>query len=305
MIGVIEKSLKNFGLIGEKVKYSYNIYRRGAIRGEIVYFLFIENGDQFAVKVSKYKPLKKEYDSAKEAFIVLNNHILVPEPLYYSDESGVSLMVSRGIQFVQLTNTLATKYPEVFRSGIFEYIDRSKNNFLVTQPKSSHSDVVNEMSAYFNGTAISSWLLEWLDLIGDHKLNTMIHIKQHGDFAATNVGISSHHLSVIDWEDHGKLTLPGIDILTICASYLEMEGNRIEQLIYRKDPSNLSEIINYFCTTYGIRYEFFIELVPLYLTNFLYLKKKYGYGEEIIVQVEKIALLFFKKVVKEKQAALK
>ena len=71
MISLIEKSLKKSGLIDEKSSYSYNIYLRGANRGEIVYFLFFENGDQFAIKVSKYKSLEEEYRSAKDAFYIL------------------------------------------------------------------------------------------------------------------------------------------------------------------------------------------------------------------------------------------
>ncbi|MEE9355077.1 MAG: hypothetical protein V3U75_05750 [Methylococcaceae bacterium] len=292
-------------MIDEKANYSYNIYRRGVIRGEIVYLLFVENGDRFAIKVSKYKSLKTEYESAKEAFRVLNKYISVPEPLYYSDELGISLMISRGIRFVPLTKALATKYPNVFRSGLFEYIDTSKEHFVVNHPTNSHSDIVDKMAIYFRGTAISSLLLEWLGLIGNRKLNSISHVKQHGDFGAANVGISSNQISVIDWEDHGKLTLPGIDVLTVCVSYLKVDEKKIERLIYQKEPDNLSEVIHYFCTVYGMRYELFTELVPLYLVNFLYLKRKYGYGEEIINQVEKVALLFFKKVIEERQVQSK
>ena len=305
MISEIEKSLKKSGLISEKAKYSYNIYRRRAINGEIVYFLFVENGDQFAVKVSKYKSLDREYKAAKVAFKILKNNVSVPEPLCCSDESGLSLMISRGIQFMPLTNSLANKYPDVFNAGLFEYIDKTKEYFKINRPISTHSDMVVKMATYFNDSPISPLLLEWLDLIGDQKLNAIDHVKQHGDFGTTNVGISSNHLSVIDWEDYGKLTLPGIDVLTVCASYLGMEETKIERLIDQRAPGNLNEIIMYFCNAYGIRYELFTELVPLYLTNFLYLKRKYGYRKKIIDPVEKIALLFFNKTIKAKKAHLK
>jgi hypothetical protein len=305
MISIIEKSLKKSGLIDEKSRYSYNIYRRGALRGEIVYFLFFENGNQFVVKVSKYKSLEKEYQATKEAFCILKNHISVPEPLCHSDEFGISIMVSRGIQFVPLTNVLVNKYPEIFKSGIYEYIDRSKEHFKVNRLKNTHIDMVYKMAAYFTGTAISPLLLEWFALTGNQNLDSIGHVRQHGDFAVTNIGISPSHLSVIDWEDYGRLTLPGIDVLIVCASYLDMEEIKIERLIYQKEPYNLSEIINYFCNAYEMKYESFMELIPFYFTNFLYLKRKYGYGNEIIHQVEKIALLFFRRIIKERQGNLK
>jgi hypothetical protein len=301
MISLIEKRLKKSGLIDEKSSYSYNIYLRGANRGEIVYFLFFENGDQFAIKVSKYKSLEEEYRSAKDAFYILKNYISVPEPLCFSDEFGISIMVSRSIRFLPLTNVLVNRYPDVFKSGMYEYIDRSKEHFKVNRSIITHVDMIHKMVAYFNGTAISPLLLDWFAQIGGQKLNSIGYVRQHGDFAVTNIGISSSHLSVIDWEDHGRLILPGIDVLIVCASCLEMEETKIERLIYQKDPYNLSEIINYFCSAYGIRYEFFMELIPLYLTNFLYLKRNYGYGEEIIHQVEKVALFFFRKIIKERQ----
>lgn len=297
MIGVIEKTLKKYGLISKKAIYSYNIYRRG----EIVYFLVTENGDQFAVKVSKDKSLEKEYESTKEAFNALKNRISVPEPLCYSDEFGISLMISRGIRFAPITNALINKYTGVFDAGIYEYIDGSWAHFKVDRPKDGHASIINKIGTYFIGTAISSLLPEWFDLVGDQKLDSLGHVNQHGDFVVTNIGISPNNLSVIDWEDFGRLTLPGIDVLTICASCLGMEETKIERLIYHRDPRGLSEIINYFCTVYGIPYELFKELAPLYFTSFLYLKKRYGYGKKIINQAEKIALLLFKKIINERQ----
>lgn len=297
MIGLIEKNLKKYGLIAGDARYSYNIYRRG----EIVYFLFFENGDQFAVKISEVKSLKKEYESTREAFNTLKHHLLVPEPLIYFDESGVSSIISRGIRFAPVSMGLIHRYPKVFTAGINEYIDRSREKFKVSAQKETHSDMVDKLAASFSGCAISTMLQEWLSLFGDEKLNSIEHVKQHGDFAVTNIGISSSHLSIIDWEDFGSLTLPGIDILMLCASFLDMEEAKVERLLYQKEPHNLSELINYFCAVYGLQYELFLELAPLYFTNFLYLKKKYGYGKEIVDQVEKIALSLFTKIIKEKR----
>lgn len=297
MIKIIEEALNKYGLIGKQSRYSYNVYRRG----EIVYFLVVNNGAQFAVKVSKHKSFEGEFEATKEAFKAFNNCVSVPEPLFFSDEFGISLLISRGIRFTPITSVLSNRYLEVFKYGIYEYIDRSKEHFTNNLTDETHSAMVEKLRTYFYGTSISVLLPKWFDIVGEHTLNSFAHVKQHGDFVVTNVGISSKNLSVIDWEDYGKLTLPGIDVLTICASYLGMEETKIERLIYHKQPLNLSEIINYYCNVYGIRYELFKELAPLYFTSFLYLKKRYGYGKAIINKVENISLMLFNKVLKERQ----
>jgi hypothetical protein len=47
------------------------------------------------------------------------------------------------------------------------------------------------------------------------------YVRQHGDLVANNVGVTARGIVIFDWEDFGRVELPGFDIALFLASCLD------------------------------------------------------------------------------------
>lgn len=106
-------------------------------------------------------------------------------------------------------------------------------------------------------------------------------VNQHGDFTFTNLGIrEGQRLIAFDWEDYGRIKLPGLDLATFLASLFH-HGKLNDQIIH--SPSNFLSVINehfdqHLWHDLQISDDLFTFLFPAYLVTFWYLKKTLNYG---------------------------
>jgi hypothetical protein len=106
-------------------------------------------------------------------------------------------------------------------------------------------------------------------------------VRQHGDLAANNVGVTETGIVIFDWEDFGRVSLPGFDVAIFLSSCLKHDPARIRQWSERGIPESLEAVVQDACRTFGMDRFLFWSMLPIYLCYFLSLKNKFGYGDII------------------------
>ena len=113
------------------------------------------------------------------------------------------------------------------------------------------------------------------------RLDRLPHISQHGDLVLNNFGCAERGKIIFDWEDFGRVTLPGFDVALMIYSCLRHDMARIERLFETGQPRHMGEILSHFCAGEADR-DLFRRLLPIYYGAFQNLKSSLGYGDEII-----------------------
>lgn len=118
------------------------------------------------------------------------------------------------------------------------------------------------------------------------EVDLLPHIAQHSDFVVSNLGIRNTGLVVFDWEDYGKVTLPGFDLCTAIASDARFNLARFRTIMDGSGAGSdaYSRLVGQVCPLIGLTADMFRRLVPLYLAIFLDLKRDYGEGVRLSVR---------------------
>jgi len=128
------------------------------------------------------------------------------------------------------------------------------------------------------GTGALSVAERWNTEEGLSELESLGAVPQHGDFVVNNVGTKGSRLIVFDWEDFGKVSLPGFDLCTLAMSLADAEVPGITFERYGRGSDRLLSFLKPACGAIGLDIDQFWRLVPLYLLTFLYLKQGYAAG---------------------------
>ena len=135
------------------------------------------------------------------------------------------------------------------------------------------------LARYFSNTAHAQLAQHILQRAREHDLASLQPVTQHGDFVLNNLAITDKHLVIFDWEDYGKIILPGLDICTLAMSALEGNLAIMRALAHESQPSldaGIDAFLRKACTLSGIEFNLFRRLVPLHMLTFLYMKRNYG-----------------------------
>jgi hypothetical protein len=100
--------------------------------------------------------------------------------------------------------------------------------------------------------------------------------RQHCDFVANNLGVAGSRLVVFDWEDFGRISLPGLDLCTLVVSCVNGDTDIVLANGGSALANRCSIFVNPACAALDMDVSLFWRLVPLYLLTFLYLKNTYG-----------------------------
>ena len=110
-------------------------------------------------------------------------------------------------------------------------------------------------------------------------LEKLPHINQHGDLVANNVGYKGNSPIVYDWEDYGRVGLPGFDAAMLVGSLLKHDPARLLEVLYGEGRENGA--VRALAEASGVAFDDFRRFIPVYYGCFLWLKKTNGYGEPV------------------------
>lgn len=234
---------------------------------------FTRDGSFFHIRVKEQGVWPYEYDNIRSAWEVFPEH--VPEPLGRYHSGGWEIIVVRGVAHRQVaTGSLAgNRYG--LEQQILGYLDLSRRRAEVVAPRESHREFLREVQARATTPACAEIAAQW---IAEEHLDLLPHIRQHGDFMVGNFGLTGRGLVIFDWEDFGRVRLPGFDLCTLLASESMFDADRLRAIMAGANLQSpeYGALIDKGCRALGLASDLFRRLIPLYLAVFLDLKRDYG-----------------------------
>ncbi len=271
MIELIEELLVENKLIDNPGKAAFDIiFTTGSC---LLLNAFINNDQFYHFKVTEIDDLYPEYQLYQEARELFGDY--TPNIIGFLRKNGWDIVLTEGVHHRVLSPARLIEDKSNLTQQIINFLKLMTAKGGPPASKNRHNDFIQELYDHFSSTQFAHVIEPWLN---NSKIESLPHIRQHGDFAVNNIAESGSKLIIFDWEDFGKVALPGFDLCILLASVLRYDDREI--LAFIRDPkpkhSTLSNLLDLSKEVAGIAPSLFKELIPLYLTIFLYLKKDYG-----------------------------
>lgn len=229
------------------------------------------------MKISTGDSLKKEFETLKEVYAVLPK--IVPKPLAFEKIGLNDVIISEGVKhrvlnkfdsFILKKNIIET-FNTVNEAG-FTY-------FLVNKPEKTHASRIRESVFTLDQLDIAQPLNEWLSVFDFSRLKNIPYIKQHGDLASNNVGVYKKDIYIFDWEDFGRVLLPGYDLFLFAFTFFKFNFDKMDFFISSKSNSFLNEILRRYFEKTGMDMHLFKKMYVAYIILFLCSKRDLGYSK--------------------------
>ncbi len=244
-----------------------------------IFHVFDDVGGFVTVKASSTGRIKPEYMALRQAYAVLSD--IVPQPLAFGKAEGFEMLACRGVRHRILIRRRLPTSNTVLVRGICGYLERSAQHFRL-EGRVPHSTELERVVSALGDEEVQTVLNRYVDTIDISAMDHLPHVQQHGDFSFNNIGLQRNGIIVFDWEDFGRVLLPGFDISTLITSWLDHDLSRIQFLLRQGEPRFLDNLIGEFCRCHSIERHLFGALLPIYYTIFLRIKKFYGYRNTLI-----------------------
>jgi hypothetical protein len=278
VLSVASQVLRELRLIGpgDRLRYYINITTGDSLSVAA----FIDDARFYQLKASEFIDLGKQYDAYRRAWS--DYPAYVPRPLGYCARDGWSIIVSEGVPHVAVrrTDVLGSLWRGAgdLAAQLWAYFGSRPCHGDVLSEHDGQDALVSNLAAHFSSSAMSRVADACIAQAIALGIEAMAKRPQHGDFVLNNIGRAGDRLVVFDWEDYGKVSLPGLDIFTLCFSMLEGAGDALHAMMrpdFRLAPA-AAVFLERACGGQGIDLAMFRRLAPFYLLVFLYLKRNYG-----------------------------
>ncbi len=221
--------------------------------------------------IARSEPLQNEAKALRTVGGFLAGR--VPALLGFTTHNGFSFLVLSSLEsdpilgFADIAGSAALRdaYVDLFRD-------------LHSQTRAPEKTEIDEQLAFFEREV--PVLAKYVSSLSiGTVLEKLPHINQHGDLVANNVGHKGNSPIVYDWEDYGRVGLPGFDAAMLVGSLLNHDPARLLEVLYGEGRENGA--VRALAEASGVAFDDFRRFIPVYYGCFLWLKKTNGYGKAI------------------------
>jgi hypothetical protein len=285
MMAAVTEALSECGAIGVGEIPRYHI---GLTYGDTVWLdAFRRDGSFVHAKVAEHVTLREEVRVYHEALHAYDD--FMPAPIGYSVRGPWEIFLAEGIEHRPLSvNPLnRSRGAHQLREELSRFFARGAQKTSPNSPVHDHDALLKSLDATFRDTPFVPLVKYWRSSEARQLLDAIGAAPQHGDFVTNNIGTRKSRLVVYDWEDFGKVSLPGFDLCTFAISLMN-EGMADEDGLMHDGTGGdcLGSLVNPACAALNLDADHFWRLVPLYLLTFLHLKQ--GYGSRIRSRIERL-----------------
>jgi len=271
MLNVVTDLFRELNLLDPGDEPVYDV----AISSPAMYNIgaFTARGNFFHVKVKNIGHLPEEYRNCRNAWEAFPRY--APKPLGNYLRGGWEILVVRGIRHRALSSHGLKGSGREVRQEIVRYLRFAARTAPVLQPTEPHAAALGRLQARETDPACLSVLRQWLR---SDALASLPCIRQHGDFVVNNLGTTGSGLVVFDWEDFGRVCLPGFDLCTLLASEVRFDPVQLRMMMDAdgRFPAVYRELIEAGSAAAGVESGLFRRMMPLHLVVFLDMKRSYG-----------------------------
>lgn len=248
IIGVLSEK----GLLKTPVSYwvSFESYRN-------YHFYVFGKKARFWVKVSPFCRLSDEYERLREAYSIsraFSFPFYVPQPYCVFKKDKLWFMVTS----LEKYERISARNKQDFVHKISPLLENWEKFFKISKSKPNfHAEHIERWIAFSNDQLLLEKLRKLLR--NERKTLEMLPlVKQHGDFTRVNLGIGKAKKFVIfDWEDFGKICIPGFDLATILIDLADFKEASLKELLSSIETKNI------------LPQDIFLRLFPIYLAVLL------------------------------------
>lgn len=244
-----------------------------------IFEMFEKPSGYLVIKVSKSADLQREFECQAASYSALPE--FVPEPLAFGASRGLFLLASQGVPHVRLTMRSVRRAADRLGEGIGEYVRRSAAAFANPEPRSDHPEELEKVIGVLHDLELAAALRRHIARLDMERLRLLPHTRQHGDLVANNIGLTRRTLVLFDWEDFGRVQLPGFDVALLLVSCLNFDAVSVKHWFERNEPRELDGIVTMAVDHLGISRSMLWMWLPIYLAYFLHLKTAFGYRPAI------------------------
>jgi len=281
MMRIVTVALSELGVLEPA---SHTRFQFGLTKGDTLWIdAYVDLRRYFHVKASEIVSLREEariYADAAAWFAEL-----MPRSLGYCIRDGWDIFVTEGVPHRQFfpDDVLNRRRATTWIPAVCRFFERSRLDPEGSARGEDCGRLLASLETAFKDTAFGSVLAPWTSGPGQRELEALGAIRQHCDFVPNNIGVTDSGLVVFDWEDFGKVSLPGLDLCTLVVSCVNGDFDALSANGGRALAERCSTFVDPACRALGIDSSLFWRLMPLYLLTFLHLKS--GYGRDVRTRI--------------------
>jgi hypothetical protein len=271
MLEAARRALCEVGILGNDERMPPFSVRTS---GNLVFLVYPRGDPFFAVKVGTQSDLRREYEG------LVTGHGLfpsgVPKALALSRHRAFPTLVMEGIPYeplgaVQLQTFdphLADRFAHFFatcREALSRKVSIQASKRIAEANRALAYPVPGpEWARYCAGVA--------------SEADRLPPVRQHGDFYVHNLGVYRDALIVLDWEEFGLESLPGLDVAILLLSLNHFSTRQIWE---RTRPGGAHAwILDAGCRGCDVPPATLFRLMPAYIALSARVKHDLGYGNE-------------------------
>ena len=272
MIGTVTAFLEELGLLRSGARPRFHC---GITRGDTLWLdAFVDGATFVHVKVSDVIGLADEARVYADAYAVHGGFL--PRPYGHAVRDGWDLFACEGIEHraIAVQDLPGGTSGRVVAQALPRLLAPARSGSGEPGP----SPWLARLEEAYGGSAFDGVLAPWRAPAQRERLARLPRVAQHGDFVLNNLGVARGRLVVFDWEDYGKVDLPGFDLSTLLASAVDPADPAAGVTLAGRGPvaARWRPVVTPACAALGFTADEFYRLVPLHLLAFLQLKTNYA-----------------------------
>jgi len=288
MLDDVLARLREQGLLSDERAAHCNVFVR---LDNLLVNVFDHDGRHYYLRMTEAYDLEQEYRVARSVAELVGR--FVPQPRAFFRLDKLTCMVTEGVEFEVVTGSTlleATTNAPVVRE-LLAYFDHAAGALAVSGGSTHVDDLARILTERYVGTEQEQLCTRVLETSDLDALRALPAQRQHGDFVPNNFGMRGDRLLIFDWEDFGKVDLPGFDLAVLLGSLVDFDPGRLRAMRDAELARAPVAWLNEACRLARIDTGLFLRSLPFYLCLFMWLKDRYSPAIRLKVNRAVAALL--------------
>lgn len=291
MLDLVLARMRQLDLIRDERAAHCNVFVR---LDNVLANVFDADGRYYYLRMADAYDLEGEFQVAESVARTVGR--FVPQPLAFFREGRLSCMVVEGVHFDIVTGEqlIRARPTSPLAKELLAYFCHASSAMAVPDRKADVGASVEILTERYRGTEQASLWNRVLQQSNLDWLKSLHRQKQHGDFVPNNFGMRSNGLVIFDWEDFGKVDLPGFDLAVLFGALVDFQPRKLRALrdaVLSGSTRGAIPWLGEACRLSRVDQHHFLHALPFYLSLFMWLKDRYSPAIRLKVNSAIVALL--------------
>ena len=276
MLDIVLARLRALGLLPLESQAYCNVFVR---LDNVLVDVFDEYGRHYYLRMADAYDLEPEYRIAMAVGQAVGR--FVPQVLAFIREGDLSCIVLEGVEFTVLSGTAVrtTKPSDALGRELLAYFGHASRSLAMADQRVALNTLVESVENRYRGTPQEPLWNRVLSATNLQQLAALPSQRQHGDFVPNNFGMRPQGLVIFDWEDFGRVDLPGFDLAVLLGSLVDFDPTELRGLRDAALTGHGALQVPWLrdaCRIAGVEQRSLLRALPFHLLLFMWLKDRYS-----------------------------